>query len=79
MLQTADEENPQSWSFAVNFRDARESDLRRATSEETPPHLGGTELTSDRYAESPASRILLLLLLGSIAGDWWVLRRRARA
>ena len=79
VLQTAEEENPLSWNFAVNFRDARESDLRRTTSEETPPHLGGTELTSDRYAESPASRILLLLLLGSIAGDWWVLRRRARA
>lgn len=78
LLQTADEESPQSWSFAVNFRDARESDLRRATSEETPPQLGGTELTSDRYAESPASRILLLLLLCSVAGDWWVLRRSAR-
>ena len=79
VLATEDEENPQTWEFAVNFRDARESDLRRATSGETPPHLRGTELTSDRYAESPASRILLLLLLGSIAGDWWVLRRRARA
>ena len=79
VLATEDEENPRTWEFAVNFRDARESDLRSATSEETPPHLGGTELTSDRYAESPASRILLLLLLGSIAGDWWVLRRRVRA
>lgn len=79
LLQTEEEEAPESWAFAVNFRDARESDLRRATSEQTPPHLGGTELTSDRYAESPASRILLLLLLGSIAGDWWILRRRVRA
>ncbi|MCH2100996.1 MAG: BatA domain-containing protein [Planctomycetes bacterium] len=74
-LTTEEEEGSQSWVFAVNFRDVRESDLRRATSKQTPPYLKAKELSSDRYAESPASRILLLLLLSSIAGDWWILRR----
>lgn len=67
------------WLFAVNFRDARESDLRSGEKLDLPPSSGGTGLTSDRYAESPASRILLLLLLGCVAGDWWVLRRRVTA
>lgn len=72
-------EDGAAWTFAVNFRDARESDLRGGSTEETPPHLRGTDLSRDRYAESPAARILLLILIACIAGDWWVLRGTGRA
>lgn len=72
-------EDGTSWTFAVNFRDARESDLRGGVTDETPPHLRGTDLSMDRYAESPAARILLLILIACIAADWWVLRGTARA
>lgn len=64
-----------SWEFAVNFRDVRESDLRLADSGEFPPSRVGLSIQRDAYAESPAARMLLLLLLGCIAADWWVLRR----
>jgi hypothetical protein len=72
-------EDGAAWTFAVNFRDARESDLRDGATDETPPHLGGTDLSMDRYAESPAARILLLILIACIAADWWVLRGTGRA
>ena len=57
----------------------RESDLRGGSTDETPPHLEGTDLSMDHYAESPAARILLLILIACIAGDWWVLRGTGRA
>jgi hypothetical protein len=72
-------EDGAAWTFAVNFRDARESELRGGGLGETPPHLRGTDLSTDRYAESPAARILLLILIACIAGDWWVLRSTGRA
>ena len=79
LLEREGADPPESWRFAVNFRDARESDLRSGSTDTTSPPPRETSPATDRYAESPASRILLLLLLAAIAADWWILRGRRAA
>ena len=64
-------------SFAVNFVDPVESDLRNRGSLVQSPGPGRAALAESRYAESSFGKILLLLLLMMIAADWWVLGRRA--
>ncbi|PCJ55154.1 MAG: hypothetical protein COA70_02570 [Planctomycetota bacterium] len=56
--------------FTVNFADPQESDLSAAESQVFAPLAGTTVLAQQAYAESPIGRILLLLLLACLAGDW---------
>ena len=64
-------------SFAVNFVDPAESDLRGRGSLIQSPGPGKATLAESRYAESSFGQILLFLLLAMIAADWWVLSRKA--
>jgi Aerotolerance regulator N-terminal len=65
--------------FAVNFVDPGESDLSAASTGETAPQSGRLDLARQRYAASPVSRLLLLLLLMAVLGDWWVLGRERKS
>ncbi|MGB0951839.1 MAG: vWA domain-containing protein [Planctomycetota bacterium] len=65
--------------FAVNFADPIESDLRQAEEAERSPVRSAAATAHQAFAASPFGRLLLLLLLGVIAADWWILSREGRA
>lgn len=61
---------------AVQFTDARESDLRRARALTREPAEATRHALTARIDPGPARRLLSVLLLAAVMCNWWLLRRR---